>query len=70
SDVQKLHFGLANQAMTPSAKALVEVMSYQSAYAASNKLLILIEQLKQHPGLNTELLIMNWLIATCEETCS
>ncbi|MCX2759476.1 DNA polymerase III subunit delta' [Vibrio sp. Sgm 22] len=70
SDVQKLHFDLATQAMTPSAKALVEVMSYQNAYAASNKLLILIEQLKQHPGLNTELLIMNWLIATCEETCS
>lgn len=70
SDVQKLHFGLANQAFTPSAKALCEVMSYQSAYAASNKLLTLIEQLKQHPGLNTELLIMNWLIATCEETCS
>ncbi|MEZ9334581.1 DNA polymerase III subunit delta' C-terminal domain-containing protein, partial [Vibrio sp. 10N.286.51.A4] len=70
SDVQKLHFGLANQAIIPSAKALCEVMSYQSAYAASNKLLILIEQLKQHPGLNTELLIMNWLIATCEDTCS
>lgn len=70
SDVQKLHFGLVNQAVTPSAKTLVEVMSYQSAYAASNKLLILIEQLKQHPGLNMELLIMNWLIATCEETCS
>lgn len=67
SDVQKLHFDLATQAMTPSAKALVEVMSYQNAYAASNKLLILIEQLKQHPGLNTELLIMNWLIATCEK---
>ncbi len=70
SDVQKLHFGLANNAITPSANALCEVMSYQSAYTAAHKLLILIEQLKQHPGLNTELLIMNWLIATCEETCS
>ncbi|MEZ9323750.1 DNA polymerase III subunit delta' [Vibrio cyclitrophicus] len=70
SDVQKLHFGLTNKVITPGAKALFEVMSYQSAYAASNKLLTLIEQLKQHPGLNTELLIMNWLIATCEETCS
>lgn len=70
SDVQKLHFGLANNAITPSATSLREVMSYQSAYTAAHKLLILIEQLKQHPGLNTELLIMNWLIATCEETCS
>ncbi|CAH7051725.1 DNA polymerase III delta prime subunit [Vibrio chagasii] len=70
SDVQKLHFGLANTAITPSANALREVMSYQSAYTAAHKLLILTEQLKQHPGLNTELLIMNWLIATCEETCS
>ena len=70
SDVQKLHFGLANNAITPRANALCEVMSYQSAYTAAHKLLILIEQLKQHPGLNTELLIMNWLIATCEETCS
>ncbi|MCB5359129.1 DNA polymerase III subunit delta' [Vibrio lentus] len=70
SDVQKLHFGLVSEAITPSASVLSGVMSYQSAYAASNKLLILIEQLKQHPGLNTELLIMNWLIATCEETCS
>ncbi|MEC7942029.1 MAG: DNA polymerase III subunit delta' [Pseudomonadota bacterium] len=70
SDVQKLHFGLANNAITPSANALCEVMSYQSAYTAAHKLLILIEQLKQNPGLNTELLIMNWLIATCEDTCS
>ncbi|MGF1744761.1 DNA polymerase III subunit delta' [Vibrio minamisatsumaniensis] len=70
SDVQKLHFGLVNRAITPSAEALSEVMSYQSAYVASKKLLILIEQLKQHPGLNTELLIINWLIAACEETCS
>lgn len=70
SDVQKLHFGLANTAITPSANALREVMSYQSAYTTAHKLLILTEQLKQHPGLNTELLIMNWLIATCEETCS
>jgi DNA polymerase-3 subunit delta' len=70
SDVQKLHFGLTSKAITPSADVLSEVMSYQNAYVISNKLLILIEQLQQHPGLNTELLIMNWLITTCEEICS
>ena len=48
SDVQKLHFGLANNAITPRANALCEVMSYQSAYTAAHNLLILIEQLKQH----------------------
>lgn len=70
SDVQKVHFGIQSQSLLPSAQALANTLSYQSAHKSSGQLLILMEQLKQHPGLNTELLIMNWLIATCEETCS
>ncbi|MDK9736632.1 DNA polymerase III subunit delta' [Vibrio sp. D404a] len=69
SDVQKVHFGIQNPSLLPSAQALAATLSYQSAYKSSNQLLVLLEQLKQHPGLNKELLIMNWLIATCEETC-
>lgn len=70
SDVQKVHFGIQSQSILPSAQALSSTLSYQAAHKSSSQLLVLLEQLKQHPGLNTELLIMNWLIATCEETCS
>ena len=70
SDVQKVHFGIQSQSILPSAQALSITLSYQAAHKSSSQLLVLLEQLKQHPGLNTELLIMNWLIATCEETCS
>ena len=69
SDVQKVHFGIHSPSLLPSAQVLATSLSYQAAYKLSNQLLVLLEQLKQHPGLNTELLIMNWLIATCEETC-
>ena len=70
SDVQKIHFGIESESFIPSSEDLKGVLDYQKAYKLSKTLMNLIEQLKQHPGLNTELLIMNWLITVCGEACS
>ena len=69
SDVQKKHFGVESESFIPSSQKLKDVLDYPNAYKLSKTLAALIEQLKQHPGLNTELLIMNWLITVCGEAC-
>ncbi|NOH95361.1 DNA polymerase III subunit delta' [Vibrio sp. 99-70-13A1] len=70
SDVQKIHFGIESESFIPSSQELKDALNYQNAFKLSKTLTSLIEQLKQHPGLNTELLIMNWLITVCGEACS
>lgn len=70
TDTQKVAFGIADNGIIPLSRELAEEMSYQQAFNKAKSLLTLIDQLRQHSGLNTELLIINWLIAAREESCS
>ena len=70
SDAQKVHYGLNMGFFTPGSQALANVVAYQQLYSQSQALLVLMEQLRQHSGLNAELLILDWLFKFNEETCS
>ncbi len=69
SDAQKVHFGLEQPHHTPGAHALAERSGYDLLYTQTQKLQSLIGDLKQHTGLNKELLIINWLTHFVGETC-
>ncbi|MDN3610502.1 DNA polymerase III subunit delta' [Vibrio ostreicida] len=69
TDAQKVHFGIEQSFSTPRAKELAAKLSYDVLYQQSERLSRLIEQLTEHSGLNTELLILDWLIKFDEETC-
>lgn len=68
-DAQKVHFGLEPPYLTPGAHALAKQSSYHLLYTQTQKLQSLIGDLKQHTGLNKELLILNWLTLFVGETC-
>lgn len=70
TDAQKIHFGLDAPYLTPGAKALADCLSYERLYQQSGSLSRLTEQLKEYTGLNSELLILDWLIEFNEEVCS
>jgi len=57
--VQKQHFGLAVDATMTN---LTRLISYDVAYQKAGELNRMIEQLNQFTGLNTELLVANWLL--------
>ncbi|MGF1741670.1 DNA polymerase III subunit delta' [Vibrio profundum] len=70
SDAQKVHFGLNETHFTPSCQALSGSVSYDALYAMTKSLGALMQELSSHAGLNSELLIADWLIKCKEETCS
>lgn len=69
TDAQKAQFGVAEAAQLPGA-ILFPTHSYDGLYLASKKLLELKGQIQRFPGLNLELLSMNWLIESREALCS
>ncbi|KEY91208.1 DNA polymerase III subunit delta' [Candidatus Photodesmus blepharus] len=60
SDAQKIHFGLSYT--IPGALELSTLLSYEQLYLQFCKLTLLKEQLRLHSTLNSELLIIDWLI--------
>ncbi|MBU2897966.1 DNA polymerase III subunit delta' [Vibrio hepatarius] len=70
TDAQKVYFGLDEAYFTPGAKVLAGCLSYEKLYQQSDSLSRLTEQLKEYTGLNSELLILNWLTKFNEEVCS
>lgn len=69
TDAQKVHFGLNEPFFTPGSGALAQCLSYDVLYQQALTLSALIEQLREHPGLNSELLILDWLFKFNEESC-
>ncbi|NOI13364.1 DNA polymerase III subunit delta' [Vibrio hepatarius] len=69
TDAQKVHFGVDAPFFTPGAAQLAAVVSYTKLYEQAEALSSLIEQLREHTGLNSELLILDWLFKFNEETC-
>ncbi|WP_159738322.1 DNA polymerase III subunit delta' [Vibrio atypicus] len=70
TDAQKSHFGLDMSSFLPGSKPLAASVEYVALYQQSESLGHLIEQLREHSGLNGELLILDWLFKFNEETCS
>lgn len=69
TDAQKVHFGVNESYFAPGAKALAQSVSYDVLYQQASGLSALIEQLREFPGLNSELLILDWLFKFNEESC-
>lgn len=70
SDVQKVHFSVDEQGLCSSSNELAKVIPYQAAYNATMSLGEMRHQLIHFTGLNSELLITNWLIKLQEDICS
>lgn len=70
TDAQKVHFGLDAPYLTPGSKVLAQNISYEKLYRQAESLSRLTDQLREHSGLNGELLILDWLIKFNEEVCS
>jgi DNA polymerase III subunit delta' len=70
SDTQRAHMNIASSDALPGSENLVEWLSYDVAYRQMGKLQQLIQQLQQFSGLNSELLITQWLIDFEEVICS
>ncbi|UUM31427.1 DNA polymerase III subunit delta' [Vibrio japonicus] len=69
TDAQKVHFGVSAPFFTPGSSALAQCLSYDVLYQQTINLSALIEQLREHPGLNSELLVLDWLFKFKEESC-
>tara|TARA_Y100001956_G_scaffold81552_2_gene99441 strand:- start:313 stop:1275 length:963 start_codon:yes stop_codon:yes gene_type:complete len=69
TDAQKVHFGVEEAHFVPGAKPLADSVEYDLLYQQASALSLLIEQLREHPGLNSELLILDWLFKFNGETC-
>lgn len=69
TDAQKVHFGLYSESFTPGSKTLAAMVSYPILYRQSETLLELMDKLRHFTGLNSELLILDWLMNFEEETC-
>ncbi|MFC3022902.1 DNA polymerase III subunit delta' [Vibrio zhugei] len=69
SDAQKVHFGIKQRECVPGATQLAEVLSYERLYRCGQDIIKLNEQLREFTGLNSELLIMDWLMNINEDTC-
>lgn len=69
TDAQKIHFSVELAHFAPGAKQLSERVEYDLLYQQTSALSLLIEQLREHPGLNSELLILDWLFKFNGETC-
>ena len=69
TDAQKVHFGIENRSFTPGCHTLSAQLSYVVLEQQSLSLATLIEKVRQFPGLNTELLITDWIFNFNEEAC-
>ncbi|MET2955325.1 DNA polymerase III subunit delta' [Vibrio harveyi] len=69
TDAQKAQFGVTEVDLLPGA-AQFQPGRYNGLYQAAQKLLELKAQRQTFPGLNLELLSMNWLIESREALCS
>ncbi len=58
---QKQAFNLNSSSLLPGVSDIAQQLSYEVAYTQASRLQELIEQLAQNPGLNAELLVVNWL---------
>ncbi len=70
TDAQKVSFGVETRSFTPGCHTLSSQMSYVVLEQQSLALAELIEKLRHFSGLNTELLITDWIFNFNEETCS
>ncbi len=69
TDAQKACFGVDSRCFTPGCHTLSSQMSYGVLEKQSLSLAELIEKIRHFPGLNTELLITDWIFKFNEETC-
>ncbi len=69
TDAQKVHFGVDQQTLTPGCRTLSSQLSYPILEKQTQALMRLIEQLRHFSGLNSELLVMDWIFKFNEETC-
>lgn len=69
TDAQKVHFSVSEPFFTPGSNALAQYLNYDLLYQQTINLSELIEQLREHPGLNCELLVLDWLFKFKEESC-
>jgi len=69
TDAQKAHFAVVQPNFTPGCHTLSSVLSYVVLEKQSSELATLIEKLRHFTGLNSELLIMDWIFKFNEETC-
>ncbi|NOH83271.1 DNA polymerase III subunit delta' [Vibrio sp. 03-59-1] len=70
SDTQKAHFGINSRDLLPGSDALAKLLTYEASYQLSHLLKDLMDQLSNHTGLNTELMVINWLLKLQEASCS
>ncbi len=66
TDAQKAQFGVVDEGILPGAANFSPSLRYTS----TKKLMELKAQMQTFPGLNLELLSMNWLIESREALCS
>ncbi len=69
TDAQKSQFGVNEEDILPGAYKLQQ-KNYDGLYSSAKKLVELKTQVQAFPGLNLELLSMNWLIESREALCS
>ncbi|MCZ6379832.1 DNA polymerase III subunit delta' [Vibrio parahaemolyticus] len=69
TDAQKVQFGVYEDDILPGAHKLQQ-QNYNGLYSSAKKLVDLKAQVQAFPGLNLELLSMNWLIESREALCS
>jgi len=69
TDAQKIHFGVYKESFTPGCHGLSSLLSYVVIDKQTLALADLLEQLRHFPGLNSELLITDWIFKFNEETC-
>lgn len=70
SDIQKVHFGISSIEQCELSETLSNTVSYSVAYNAMLSINSIKNQLEHFSGLNTELLLTNWLIELQEGICS
>ncbi len=69
TDAQKVQFGVVEDDILPGAFKLQQ-QNYNGLYSSANKLMDIKAQVQTFPGLNLELLSINWLIESREAICS
>lgn len=69
-DAQKVHFGLQNDFMQPGAKVIAKLVEYDLLHKHTEQLVELISQMRDFTGLNSELMVMQWLNHLSEDLCS
>ncbi|HHX8674132.1 TPA: DNA polymerase III subunit delta' [Vibrio alginolyticus] len=69
TDAQKAQFGVSEAQMLPGATKF-QPDNYNGLYSSAKALMNLKAQVQAFPGLNLELLSMNWLIESREALCS